>query len=368
MWAPEPPDAADGGRVQTVLGPVDPATLGTVSMHEHVLCDVTPPAVAQSGQERVEITLENVHEVRYFWTRHYGNHILDDPGLMAAELRDYRGAGGGTIVDLTIRGIRPDPAGLAEVSGASGVHVVAGTGYYIAEFCGPELAGTSTGEMAAAMIRDLTQGFAGTDIRAGIIGEIGVSDPWHPDERRAMTAAALAQQETGAAITVHPGRDPGAPLAIVQHLVAAGADPERVIIGHLDRTFTDPDQALRLAATGCVLEWDFFGIESSYYPFSDLDMPNDAGRLAMIAALVAAGHGGQVLMAQDICTQTRLRRRGGHGYAHILSGVVPVMRRKGFQDAVIDRILRGTPRRLLTVRGRGAAPNRPDSPAGARQT
>ncbi len=52
------------------------------------------------------------------------------------------------------------------------------------------------------MIRDLEQGFEGTDIRAGIIGEIGVSDPWHPDERRAMTAAALAQQQTGAAITV----------------------------------------------------------------------------------------------------------------------------------------------------------------------
>ncbi len=71
-----------------------------------------------------------------------------------------------------------------------------------------------------------------------------------------------------------------------------------MIIGHLDRTFTSPDQALRLAQTGCVLEWDFFGIESSYYPFSDLDMPNDAGRLKMIKAVVAAGHGDRVLMAR----------------------------------------------------------------------
>ncbi len=83
----------------------------------------------------MEITLENVHEVRFFWTRHYGNHILDDPDLMVDELADYRAAGGGTIVDLTIRGIRPDPAGLAAVSRASLVNVVAGTGYYIAEFC-----------------------------------------------------------------------------------------------------------------------------------------------------------------------------------------------------------------------------------------
>ena len=318
-------------------------------MHEHVLCDVTPPALAASGQPRVAITLENVHDVRFFWTRHYGNHILDDPDMMVAELSDYCAVGGGTVVDLTIRGIAPDPVGLADISRRSGVHIVVGTGYYITEFCAHTLSATSTDNMASAMIRDLAVGFDGTGIRAGIIGEIGVSDPWHPDERRAMTAAALAQQETGAVITVHPGRDPASPLAIVRHLIAVGADPERVIIGHLDRTFTSTDQALRLAETGCVSEWDFFGIESSYYPFSDLDMPNDAGRLAMIAALVAAGYGEKVLMAHDICTKTRLRRLGGHGYGHILNGVVPVMRRKGFADAAINQILQDTPRRLLTV-------------------
>jgi phosphotriesterase-related protein len=337
------------GRVETVLGPIDPATLGVVSMHEHVLCDVTPPAVAALGQARVKITLENVHEVRFFWTRHYGNHILDDPDLMVAELADFHNAGGGTIVDLTIRGIAPDPVGLARISRDSGVHIVAGTGYYIADFCGRDLAVTTTDDMATAMVHDLRHGFGTSGIRAGIIGEIGVSDPWHPDEQRAMTAAALAQAETGAVITVHPGRDPGSPMAIIRHLMDAGANPERVIIGHLDRTFTHPDQALRLADTGCVLEWDFFGIESSYYPFSDMDMPNDAGRLVMIEALIKAGYGAQVLMAQDICTRTRLRRLGGHGYAHILLGVVPVMRRKGYADAAIKQILMGTPQRLLSI-------------------
>lgn len=318
-------------------------------MHEHVLCDVTPPALARSGQPRVEVTLENVHEIRFHWTRHYGNHILDDPALMAAELTDYRQAGGGTVVDLTIRGIAPDPEGLARVAQASGAQIVAGTGYYISEFCADELGSATTEAMAGAMIADLQSGFGETGIRAGIIGEIGVSDPWHPDERRAMTAAAIAQQETGAAITIHPGRDPGSPLEIMRHLILHGADPERVVIGHLDRTLTRQDQVLALAETGCVLEWDFFGIESSYYPFSDLDMPNDAGRLAMIGALRDAGLGDRVLMSQDICTRTRLRRLGGHGYAHILQGVVPVMKRKGYSDAEVSQILVETPRRLLTL-------------------
>ncbi|MGS4947928.1 phosphotriesterase family protein [Meridianimarinicoccus sp. RP-17] len=336
-------------HAQTVLGPIRPEALGVTMMHEHVLCDVTPPALAASAQERVTVTLENVHNIRFHWTRHYGNHILDDEDLISRELGDYRAAGGGTVIDLTIRGIGPNPAGLARIARSSGANIVAGTGYYIAEFCATALAEASTDDMAAAMIRDLRIGFGDTGIRAGIIGEIGVSDPWHPDEKRAMTAAALAQQETGAAITVHPGRDPGSPQAVLSHLVAVGADPERVIIGHLDRTFTHPDQALALADTGCVLEWDFFGIESSYYPFSDLDMPNDAGRLAMIAALLKVGLGDRILISQDICTLTRLRRGGGHGYAHILTGVVPVMTRKGFCSDEIDRILVHTPRRMLTL-------------------
>jgi len=337
-----------GGDIQTVLGPINPSNTGRVMMHEHVLCDVTPPALAARGLPRVEITLENVHDVRFNWTRHYGNHILDDCALMVEELIDYRRAGGGTLVDLTIRGISPNPAGLAEVSRASGVNIVAGTGYYITEFCGAELASTRTEDMATRMVADLRDGFDGLDIKAGIIGEIGVSDPWHPDEKRVMTAAVIAQQETGAAITVHPGRDPASPLAIISHLRAEGADIERVIIGHLDRTFTTPNQALELAETGCVLEWDFFGIESSYYPFSDFDMPNDAIRLGMIMALIERGLSNQILMSHDICTHTRLRRGGGHGYGHILSGVVPVMRRKGLSDKALSNILEATPQRLLT--------------------
>lgn len=332
--------------IETVLGPIAPEAAGLTLMHEHLLCDVTPPDLAASGTPRVEVTLENVHEIRQGWILHYGNHILDDRALMARELADFAVLGGGTLVELTVRGLAPDPAGLAEIARASGVHVVAGTGYYIASFC-PEEPGASVEKRAAAMIADLTTGMGQTSIRAGIIGEIGVSDPCHPAEQRVLTAAALAQQETGAAISVHPGRDPASPGQIMTHLVAAGASPERVIIGHLDRTFRTPDEALRLAETGCVLEWDFFGIEASHYPFADFDMPNDARRLDMLLALRARGHLGQVTISHDICTITRLRRRGGHGYGHIIRSVLPMMRRKGFSDGEIEQIMRQTPARLL---------------------
>lgn len=337
-------------RVQTVLGPVAPAALGRVLMHEHVLCDVTPPGLFPAGTPRVEVTLENVHAIRHNWTAHYGNHILDDPALMAAELGDFAAAGGGTVVDLTIHGIAPDPQGLAEVARRSGVHIVAGVGYYIEGFAGSLIATRSVETLAGEMVAGLRQGIANTRVRAGIIGEIGVSDPWSPAEKRVMAAAVLAQQETGASITVHPGRDPGSPQEVIAFVRAHGGDPQRLIIGHLDRTITTAEQALAIVDQGVVAEWDFFGIEASYYPFRPgFDMPNDGRRLNLVKELTMRGHTGQVLISQDICTLTRLRRRGGHGYAHILHSVVPLMRHKGFTQAEIDTILQHNPQRLLAM-------------------
>jgi len=98
-----------------------------------------------------------------------------------------------------------------------------------------------------------------------------------------------------------------------------------------------------------VLEWDLFGQESSYYRLSDIDMPNDAVRLRVVRGLIARGHLAQVLISHDICYRTRLVRFGGHGYGHIFTNVVPMMRRRGFTEAEIQAILVDNPRRLLTL-------------------
>jgi phosphotriesterase-related protein len=185
-------------------------------------------------------------------------------------------------------------------------------------------------------------------VRAGIIGEIGCMWPLRPFERKTLRAAACAQQETGAAVNVHPGRHQEAPFEIVEIIREAGGDVTRLVMSHIDRTLFAEEDVLRLAATGCVIEYDFFGIETSYYWFADADLPTDAVRLAYIRALFARGHGAQVVVSQDICTKTRLVTYGGHGYGHLLRNVVPLMRRKGFAEDEIETILVRNPRRLLT--------------------
>jgi len=128
-----------------------------------------------------------------------------------------------------------------------------------------------------------------------------------------------------------------------------GGQVEKTAIAHLERTLPSVGDYLALAQTGCFLELDFFGLESGFYPFAPVDLPNDAGRLAIIRALIDRGHLGQILISQDICHLARLRRYGGEGYGHIFRNVVPMMRIRGFGQEEIDVILVENPRRFLIM-------------------
>lgn len=337
------------GSIQTVLGPVSPDRVGPTLMHEHVLCDLTPLGLAAEAGERIEVRLDNLFEIRHHWTRHYGHHILDDRDVAASELARFRAAGGSAVVELTCEGIAPDPAGLADISRRTSLHIVAGCGPYVEAYLSPDLRNRSADAIAAAMVRCVDAGIDDSGVRAGVLGEIGLSTPCSPAELRALTAAALAQAATGAAINIHPPRTLIGTLQAIDVLRAAGADLERVIVSHVDRTLFDVEDMVRLADAGVTLEFDFFGIESTYYPFADIDLPNDGQRVRYIVELVRRGYTHQIAVSHDICTLTRLARYGGHGYAHVLEHAVPLMHRRGLGDEHIEQILVLTPRRLLTL-------------------
>ena len=128
----------------------------------------------------------------------HGNIQLDCEEDIIDELRQYRKNGGGTICDLTVRGIRNKPNQLKVVSEATGVNIVCGTGFYVDMFLSDEERNMSIEAMAEVMIDEIAAGIPGTDgVRCGIIGEIGCSWPLTVTERRVLQAAAQAQQQTG---------------------------------------------------------------------------------------------------------------------------------------------------------------------------
>ena len=80
-----------------------------------------------------------------------------------------------------------------------------------------------------------------------------------------------------------------------------------------------------------------------------MDLPNDAVRLNEIMALTEAGYASRVLISHDIALQHWQRKYGGHGWQHIPESVPALMRYKGFDEALIDRIIVQNPRELLTI-------------------
>jgi phosphotriesterase-related protein len=331
------------GKVQTVLGPIEPAALGRTLMHEHVLCDIRPPTARGENDLGPEITLENVWQINYGrgLKRAGRKYMLDLEDIATREVRMMKHEGGDAIVELTCGGLSPDPNGLRRIAAGTGVHLVMGCGYYVNDYQDPRNHDRAIDDFAAEMIGQIVDGAWGTDVCAGMIGEIGCTAPWTETEKRVMRAALVAAKETGASINVHPGRDPDQPLEIAEFIKAAGHPTERIVISHIDRTIFDEPRLLKLADSGVTIEFDLFGQEASYYGLSDIDMPNDATRLQH-------GHLDRVVISHDICYRTRLASFGGHGYGHIFRNVVPMMGKRGYSEDEIDAILVRNPRRLLT--------------------
>ena len=354
-------DVMTKGKVMTVLGPVEPASLGATSPHEHLIIDFL--AVGEEAQRSHQVawkkretapgewgdplSLRNYYEARRNPFLFKDTLQLTDVDDAADALADYKEAGGGCIVDVTPIGVGRNPKGLRDIARRSGVHVVMGTGYYVRDYHPPELAGMDEEAISEAIVRDVEKGVDG--VRPGIIGEIGLVWPVHDEERKVLRAAAKAQRRTGLCLTIHPVRNTAAPLDAVRTVESAGGDPTRTVIDHLDRTLFELSDFLELAKTGCYLEQDLFGWETSYYPMADIDMPNDAMRVNRLVALADKGHIDQLLISLDVDTRPRLAKYGGEGYEHILRNVVPIMRRKGFSEADIARITAGNPQRALTI-------------------
>ena len=346
---------ATKGEVQTVLGPVPPDRLGVTMVHEHLLLDLTclfvePASADERALSRQPMTLDNLAWVRRNWNSSLDNLRLDDEALAIEEARQLKLEGGGTLVEVSNVGLARSPLGLARIARATGLHVVMGAGYYVDVAHPPDMDSRSEADLEEEMVRDVTEGVGNTRVRAGIIGELGCSWPLTPNERKVLSAGARAQRRTGAAITIHIGRDVHSPIEIADCLDDAGADLSRVILGHMDRIAHPMEIMTGLAERGCYIAFDTFGQETWVYPFSPSDRLSDVQRVDLQMGLIAEGFLDRLLVSHDVGYKHRLGAYGGCGYAHILSTVVPHhMRRKGMTDEHLHAILVENPARVLQL-------------------
>jgi len=299
--------------VRTVLGDVPAETIGVTLFHEHLCCNFT----RWSGDPDVDLTDVEL--------------VLDEVRLAGVD-------GLQTIVDATT----PDIGGrdirdIARIAGETGINVIAASGLYLEHTYPSTVRDLDEARLTERFIGEVTRGLDGTDICAGVLGEIGTSlDGISARELKTFRAAARAHVATGVAIITHTmeGKDAVKQLDILE---SAGAPPLRIAIGHLD-CLNDPSVHRAIAERGAFLGFDRVGL-SRYQP--------DVVRADNIVKLVDAGFADQVLLASDFTRRSRMKRNGGRGYAEVLTHFLPMLKERGIDDSTLRRMVVDNPRRLL---------------------
>lgn len=315
------------GVVRTVLGDVDPASLGRVNYHEH-LFQVSP---LLPGDE------------------------LDDEGASDAEAGLLKASGFEAMVDATPFGLGRDPGAVARISASTGLGIVATTGrhreaHYAADhptrdWSVDRLAELFTADVAVGMPASdsapkgsRATGPASEPVRAGMLK--GGADYWRisPFERTTLEALAAAHRATGAPIMVHLEFCTAA-HEVLDLLASAGVAADRVVLAHADR---DPDAGLHLSLTerGAYLGYDGFARPRTR---------SDAELLALTASVVSGGGADRIVLGGDVARRTRYIAYGGMpGLAYLGERYVPRLRTLVGDDAV-ERMLTANPARLLTL-------------------
>jgi phosphotriesterase-related protein len=225
---------------------------------------------------------------------------------------------------------------MSMLSKASGINVVASTGYYKTPYLPDEVRNKDARELAEVMINEIRDGIGDTGVKAGIIGEIGTSDVFTDDERKVFTAACYAHNETGAPIYTHTtmGR-----LAIEQLELLKSNDVnlEKVVIGHVDLN-PDIDYYRRILDYGCYVGFDTIG-KTNFQP--------DELRAENILRLTDLGYGDRIVMSLDISRKSYLKKYGGYGHAYLVNNFLPMLIKYGLAQRDIDRMLIDNPARIF---------------------
>ena len=320
--------------VETVRGPVDTAQLGRTYMHEHIF--VLSPDVQQNFPE------------------HWG----DEEARVAdavAKLNALAASGVHTIVDPTVIGLgRYIPRIQRVAEQVPDLNIVVATGCYTyhdvpfffhhrTPAIGALLGRDEPEPMVPMFIGDITEGIAGTGVRAGMlkcaVDEAGLTE----GVERVMRAVARAHLATGCPITVHthPGTQRG--LDVQRVMAEEGVEPGRVVLGHSgDSTDVEPQSAL--AGTGFWLGMDRFGI--------NLQTSFEA-RADTVVELCRRGLADRMVLAHDAACYIDwvdpdvLPLLPQWHYLHIEQEVLPYLRDHGVTEQQITTMLVDNPRRIF---------------------
>ena len=325
--------------ITTVLGEISADKLGVTLPHEHIFIDMRNCVTITGNEPRGfydKFDVSSRADVALDPYAVLDNALLDGFENAKGELEYFKAYGGESIIDCTPDEIGRDPIALRELSRQTGINIVAGCGHYyhIAHY--PYVKDATVAELADEMRNDILVGIKGTDVKAGVIGEIGTSATVTDDEKKVLTAAGIVGAETGKAVHVHTDLYTENGVDIVKRLMNEGMKPEKICIDHID-VWLRPDYIKRLLDMGVYVEFDNFGKE--FYVSEKRRFAYDLERIKVLKSLIDLGYKDRILVTNDICLKSMWKMFGGMGYAHVLRGVRQMAYENGISEADYNAIL-----------------------------
>jgi phosphotriesterase-related protein len=321
----------DSGVVRTVLGPVPAQELGVVLIHE-VLISVVPGA-----EYAPEISMDK-------------SEIFE---TLKRQLTELRRAGGNTIVDRGGMFHGRDVELYRTLSRATGVHIVASTGlgpepmlsgYFLTPQKQPPVPWPAE-QFSGLFTKEVTEGIVIPRVErsssAGLVTSIATESGTTEIEANLFRGSAQTARATGVAVSVQYGADAVNDLEI---LLGEGIEPNRIIIGGLDRAdAVERKEAFAVASRGAYVALDHVGWSTSK------GYVNDEDRARLVAELLAEGLGERVLISTSAVGVAKGHEAKDLGFDHLLTKFVPSLRKLGVTDEQIRLLLEENPQRVLTL-------------------
>ncbi|QDV33215.1 phosphotriesterase family protein [Tautonia plasticadhaerens] len=319
----EPAEAEAPPMVMTVLGPINPADLGTTLPHEHIILDTANPAIVSPE-------------------RYDEEEVVD---VVLPHLEVIRGLGCDALCDCTPAYLGRDPSLLARLSQATGLHILTNTGYYNAaggKHLPDHARDESAERLAERWAEEWERGIAGSGIKPGFI-KIGVdAGPLPGLSRKLVRATARTHLRTGLVIACHCG-DGRAAREGIEILRAEGVDPSAFIWVHAQNE-KDADLHAEAAGLGAWIEFDAIGPSSIEEHVSFVRRMKDRGQL------------GRVLLSHDAGWYQVGEPGGGpfRPYDTLFEQFLPALQDAGFSEGERTRLTVSNPAEAFSIRVRPA--------------
>jgi phosphotriesterase-related protein len=304
--------------IQTVLGRIQPEELGVCACHEHLYIDLS------HVKKNTDTCLQN----------------LD---LVVEDLKVFLQYGGKAIVEMTNDGMGRNVKKLVEISKLLDLHIIASTGCYKDPFIPQEKINWDCDEFAEWMIDEIENGIDGTNIKPGVIGEIGSSfNEFKPIEMELFYGAIEAAKTTKLPLVTHTTLGTLA-LEQVELFIRENLPLHQVIIGHQDLN-EDDKVVLEVLSSGVYVALDTIGKEN---------YRSDIERMKSLLYFLERGYEDQILLSSDVTRQSHLLSRGGQGYSVVLRKFVPALRKMGVPETTIEKLLVKNPQKAFSIRKEG---------------